>query len=36
LANNYGLNDARAAAAVRLAKEHEDEIRAAWQARFEG
>jgi hypothetical protein len=30
------LTDARAAVAVRLAKEHEDEIRAAWKAHFEG
>lgn len=36
LANNYGLSDARAAVAVRIAKEHEDDIRAAWQAHFEG
>jgi hypothetical protein len=36
LANSYGLTDARAAVAVRLAKEHEDEIRAAWKAHFEG
>jgi Domain of unknown function (DUF4160) len=36
LANNCGLSDARAAVAVRIAQEHEDEIRAAWQEHFEG
>jgi hypothetical protein len=36
LAHNYGLTAARAAAAVRLAQEHEDEIRAAWKAHFQG
>jgi hypothetical protein len=36
LANNCGLSGARAAIAVRITKEHEDEIRAAWQAHFEG
>jgi hypothetical protein len=34
LAARYGLSDARAAVAVRIAKEHEDEIHAAWQAHF--
>jgi hypothetical protein len=36
LANNDGLSEARAAVAVRIAREHEDDIRAAWRAHFEG
>ena len=36
LAAVYGLSDTRAAMAVRIAKEHEREIRAAWRAHFEG
>jgi hypothetical protein len=36
LANDYGLSEARAAVAVRIAREHEDDIRAAWRAHFEG
>ena len=36
LANNYGLSEARAAVAVRIARGHEDDIRAAWRAHFEG
>ena len=36
LAQNYGLTEVRAAVAVRLAEEHQDEIRAAWKAHFEG
>lgn len=36
LADNYGLSAVREAAAVRLAEEYRDEIRAAWKAYFEG
>ncbi|MBM3319050.1 MAG: DUF4160 domain-containing protein [Candidatus Eisenbacteria bacterium] len=36
LAANYGLSARRAATALRLVQEHEDEIRAAWQAHFGG
>jgi len=36
IAQNYRLNPARLAAALRLLQEHEDEIRAAWQAHFGG
>jgi hypothetical protein len=35
MAHNYGLSAARAATALRLAGEHEHEIRAAWTAHFE-
>ncbi|MCI0333883.1 MAG: DUF4160 domain-containing protein [Planctomycetes bacterium] len=34
LAQNYGLNTRQLNAALRLVKEHEDEIREAWQAHF--
>ena len=34
LAQNYGLNRRRLAAALRLVQEHEDEIRNAWEAHF--
>lgn len=36
LANNYGLKPRRITAALRIIREHEDEIRAAWNARFGG
>jgi hypothetical protein len=35
LAINYGLTAQRLARALRLIKEHEDEIRAAWRQHFE-
>jgi hypothetical protein len=35
VAENYGLSERRLATALRLAREHEDEIRAAWQAHFQ-
>ena len=34
VAQNFGLSVGRLAAALRLVREHEDEIRAAWQAHF--
>ncbi|MGH7205903.1 MAG: DUF4160 domain-containing protein [Nitrospiraceae bacterium] len=34
LAQNYGLSDRQVASALRLIREHEDEIRQAWQAHF--
>ncbi|MEJ2082782.1 MAG: DUF4160 domain-containing protein [Acidobacteriota bacterium] len=34
LAVNYGLSDRTAAKALSLIKEHEDEIRRAWEQRF--
>lgn len=34
VAQNYGLSLRRLAAVLRLAQEHEDEIRAAWQTHF--
>lgn len=34
LAVNHGLNAARVTAALRIVREHEDEIRAAWQRHF--
>jgi hypothetical protein len=34
LAHNWGLTPRRLAIALRLAREHEDEIRAAWAAHF--
>jgi hypothetical protein len=34
VAENYGLSERRLATALRLAREHEDEIRAAWQTHF--
>jgi hypothetical protein len=34
LAANYGLTAQRVAAALRLIKEHEDEIRSAWRRHF--
>jgi hypothetical protein len=32
---NHGLSASRLATALRLAQEHQDEIRAAWKAHFE-
>ena len=34
VAQNYGLSRARLGAVLRLAQEHEDEIRTAWQTHF--
>jgi hypothetical protein len=34
LAQNYGLSARGVATALRLIREHEDQIRAAWQAHF--
>ena len=34
VAKNYGLSPQRLATALRLAKEHRDDIRTAWDARF--
>jgi hypothetical protein len=34
LARNYGLNTRQVNTVLRLVKEHEDEIREAWQAHF--
>ena len=34
LARNYGLSPSRIAAAQRLIREHEDEIRRAWKTHF--
>jgi hypothetical protein len=34
LAQNYGLSARGVATALRLIREHEDEIRAAWEAHF--
>ena len=34
LAHNYGLSARGVATALRLIREHEDEIRAAWEAHF--
>ena len=34
LARNYGMRPSRVAAALRLIREHEDEIRAAWETHF--
>ncbi|MGH7259776.1 MAG: DUF4160 domain-containing protein [Nitrospiraceae bacterium] len=34
LAQNYSLSDRQVTAALRLIREHEDEIRKAWQAHF--
>ena len=36
LAHNWGLTPVRVATAVRLVREHEHEIRAAWATHFEG
>ena len=36
VAQNVGLSPQRLAAALRLAQEHANEIRRAWQAHFEG
>jgi hypothetical protein len=36
LAHKYGLTAVRAAVAVRLTEEHQNDIRAAWKAHFEG
>ncbi len=36
LAEKYRLGAVRAATALRLAEEYQDEIRAAWKAHFEG
>lgn len=35
LAQNYGLGQRRVSTAYRLIKEHEDEIRAAWESHFD-
>ena len=34
VAQNYGLKPSRLATALRLIREHEDEIRAEWEAHF--
>ena len=34
LALNYGLSPARITTALRIVREHEDEVRAAWQRHF--
>ena len=34
IAENYGLSPARLTAALRLVREHENEIRAAWKKHF--
>ena len=34
VAQNYGLSPARLATALRLAREHQDEIRTAWHTHF--
>lgn len=34
LAQNYGLSNRQVASALRLIREHEDEIRQAWQVHF--
>jgi len=34
VAQNYGLSLTRLTAALRLVREHEDEIRTAWQTHF--
>ena len=34
VAQNYGLSPTRLATALRLAQEHQDEIRAAWDTHF--
>ena len=36
LARNYGLTETRLAAALRIVREHEHEIRSAWQRHFPG
>ena len=36
LAHNWGLTPVRVATALRLTREHEHEIRAAWTTHFEG
>jgi hypothetical protein len=36
IAENYGLSPARLTAALRLVREHENEIRAAWRTHFGG
>ena len=36
LAKNWGLDPRRLKAAMALVRRHQDEIRAAWQARFGG
>jgi Domain of unknown function (DUF4160) len=36
LAQNYGLNTRQINSALRLIREHEDEIREAWEAHFGG
>jgi len=36
LAQNHGLSDRQLSAALRLVREHEDEIRKAWKAHFGG
>jgi len=34
VAQNFGLSERRLATALQLIREHQDEIRAAWQAHF--
>ena len=34
VAQNFGLSERRLATALRLTREHQDEIRAAWQTHF--
>lgn len=34
VAQNFGLSERRLATALRLTREHHDEIRAAWQTHF--
>lgn len=36
LAGNWGLSDVKLKSSLRLIREHEDEIRAAWKKRFGG
>ena len=35
VAQNFGLSERRLATALQLIREHQDEIRAAWQAHFQ-
>lgn len=36
LAGNWGLSDSKLKSSLRLIREHEDEIRAAWKEHFGG
>lgn len=36
LAGNWGLSDSKLKSSLRLIREHEDEIRAAWKKHFSG